>query len=62
MSNDETGSLVLGMIIGGLIIYFGFMIFDNTYKDGQTDALSGNIKYSLSKQANDETVWRKIKP
>jgi len=44
--------------LAGMIITFLFLCaFDRTYKDGQIDAINGNIKYELVKRSDGTTKW-----
>jgi uncharacterized membrane protein YGL010W len=51
--------LFIGMILG--VILWGW-IFDpigTGYKQGQVDALTGNIKYELVTQSDSTKIWEK---
>ena len=46
------------LIIAGVMAIF----FNNGYRTGQADALSGNIKYELVTQPDNSKTWEEIGP
>ncbi|MFA5453468.1 MAG: hypothetical protein WC248_07835 [Candidatus Methanomethylophilaceae archaeon] len=55
-------------VVAVLLIFTGFMIaligrmqYDDAYKQGQIDALTGKICYKLEQQQDGTTIWIKIK-
>lgn len=48
------------MVIVGVIISTALSrcMKNEYYKQGQIDALTGNVKYALEKQDNGEMIWR----
>ena len=60
MLEVEKKVLVFIFLLGFLL---GVGVVDGTgvlYKRGQLDAINGNIKYCLVKQADNSTQWEKI--
>lgn len=59
MGKVEAGLLgfLLGVVCGMLLIALLEELFDETYKDGQIDALSGKIKYELVRHDNHTVTW-----
>ena len=54
---DYLGGVGIGFILG--MIFFGFLlnVSNDTYKDGQIDAINGKIHYELVEQPNGTTEW-----
>jgi hypothetical protein len=45
-----------------IVIYMSFVFGNNIgYKNGQIDAINGQVNYHLEKQPNGEMEWIKIK-
>ena len=60
MGNDSNW-YVFGMIFGimiGVLFTVSFML--GNYKNGQIDAINGNIHYELVQQNDGSTNWEKI--
>lgn len=52
----------LGVVVGILMCFVVmFAIYMNDYKDGQIDAINGDIKYELVVQKDNSTKWERIK-
>ena len=51
------GWFMIGIVVTLLI----FMYVVDPYKQGQVDALTGNVKYELVTQDDSTKVWKKIK-
>ena len=69
MSNEEIISVIkiFLMSMASLSIFFALLhlkareVYNDGYKDGQTDILSGkNPKYELTRNDKGEIVWTKI--
>ncbi len=58
--NDDGSMVLIGIALGFIIACALMGAFDATYKDGQTDALSGIIKYEMITNANQTVEWVKI--
>jgi len=39
----------------------GILALDGTYKEGQIDALTGNVKFELTTNDTSEVSWKRIK-
>lgn len=56
----EKMTFALGMLVGMLFVFILVKTFEDRtfmYKQGQIDALSGNVKFELKVQKNGETIW-----
>lgn len=51
------GWFMIGIVVTLLI----FMYVVDPYKQGQVDALTGNVKYELVTQDDSTRVWKEIK-
>ncbi len=51
------GWFMIGIVVTLLI----FMYVVDPYKQGQVDALTGNVKYELVTQDDSTIVWKEIK-
>jgi len=51
--------IVTGIIIGIMIMFIIQTTSKNTYREGQIDAINGEIKYELKKQSDGEIRWIK---
>jgi len=51
------GWFMIGVVVTLLI----FMYVVDPYKQGQVDALTGNVKYELVTQDDSTKVWKEIK-
>jgi hypothetical protein len=51
------GWFMIGIVVTLLI----FMYVVDPYKQGQVDALTGNVKYELVTQDDSTKVWKEIK-
>ncbi len=51
------GWFMIGVVVTLLI----FMYVVDPYKQGQVDALTGNVKYELVTQDDSTRVWKEIK-
>ena len=58
--NDDGFAFLFGMALGFIMACSAVGAFNATYKDGQTDALSGIIKYEMITNANQTVEWVKI--
>jgi len=59
--------MVLGIIIVGIMVAVGLschdiQTFDNGYKRGQIDALTGMVQFRLVTKADSSRTWEKIEP
>lgn len=57
---DNEVILSLGILLMWFGILFIFSIMDESYKQGQIDALNGNIKYELRIVVDSTAVWEEI--
>lgn len=48
--------LIIGMIVVGIAAQ------KEGYKQGQIDAQNGKIKYKLTRNTDNEEVWKEVKP
>ena len=48
-------------MIGIVVTLFIFKYVVDPYKQGQVDALTGNVKYELVTQDDSTKVWKEIK-
>lgn len=48
-----------GIILGSIKLFYD-KAFEEGYKQGQIDALTGKVKYELSKNEDGELVWTEI--
>lgn len=63
MGDDLVGlwcGFMIGMVVTLLIIMVIYCGMD-PYKQGQVDALTGNVKYELVTQDDSTKVWKEIK-
>lgn len=65
---DRFVDVFVGVLIGVALLTLILNIFSehtdfyaNGYKQGQVDAITGKIKYSLVKQDDNTLVWEEIK-
>jgi len=55
---NKTLWFLFGYIVNGILIVGYLLISDNSsYKQGQIDALTGNIKYELQIQPDSTIIW-----
>jgi len=53
---------LIGVIFGGFGGFsIGFRLFEDDYRRGQIDALSGEIKFKLVEKDDGSKVWEEIK-
>lgn len=52
--------VLMGVVIGFNVCNLVNLLAGITYKDGQIDALIGNVKYQLVKQKDGTTEWEYI--
>lgn len=52
---------IVGIFIGMLLMVILINAAGNTYKRGQIDALTGNVKYELVTNSDKTSSWKKIK-
>ena len=59
---DRENSIEVLLVIIALMgaIFFGWSIQNDEYKDGQVDALTGNIKYELTEHPDSTKTWEEI--
>ena len=51
---------ILFIIMCVMVPLVGRVKYDDGYKQGQIDALTGSIRYKLEQQQDGTTIWRKI--
>ncbi len=64
MKGDYSTGIVIGVIIGVIIIGILTAILDpirDSYKQGQVDALTGQIKFELVSNPDSSKTWERIK-
>ncbi|MCK9279204.1 MAG: hypothetical protein M0P71_01060 [Melioribacteraceae bacterium] len=60
MNKDNFDGMILGIIIGIIICIVSMAsIIPRIYKNGQIDAINGNIKYELKAMPDNSIVWVK---
>lgn len=60
MSEDRS-SILRAVLVLILIFAVSFVVYLWGYKEGQIDAIRGEIKYELVEQINGEMRWERIK-
>lgn len=61
MSGEAIAEIVIHAVLSAVLLFVGFAIgLNKGYIAGQTDALSGTIKYELKEQPNGELKWERI--
>ena len=62
MNNETIGGIIFSAITGSLLgILITILFFANDYKNGQIDALNGNVKYELITNQDSTRIWERIK-
>ena len=56
--NSFTGGMIVATIIIGTC-FGAFGEHTTFYKQGQIDAITGNVKYELVKQPDGTTIWQR---
>ena len=54
---DKSKRLALGFLAILFVVLFGNIYGSLSYKNGQIDAITGNVKYELKTQADSTRVW-----
>ena len=61
MNEFHFGHVLIGVLVGWLLGVFVCEYGNwNEYKDGQVDALTGNIKYELTEHPDSTKTWEEI--
>lgn len=54
---DDILCIILALFMLGTMIIIVTALHDDGYKDGQIDAINGNIKYELVTKPDKSTEW-----
>lgn len=57
LSGPKDSLVLIGMLISAAVV-FSWMLFSiSEYKQGQIDALTGNVKYELKTESDSTRIW-----